>query len=138
MVEPQLTPEDLAEIKETRREFMLNRAVPLDVTTPFVTGIDEFTGLAISTPVTVTISGAVHTIQDKDRLLALGGRIKAGDLKVTFYWDDISGIITTIREATIAISSPWSGTPAREYIVDVLEEKGIGQPNRVELGLVLK
>jgi len=136
-----LSPEDIEEIKTTRLEFQAGREVPLDFEVERITGRDDFTGLPLSTTETVTVSGVVRTIKDDDTLLRHGGRVRAGDLAVVLYWDVANSVgLDELREAVVSIGSEWTaaGVRGRRYLVDVFDERGIGKPNRVELGLVLE
>lgn len=134
-LEPQLDEDDLELIRETRRDIHANRAVPVAIETIAVTGVNEFTGEPIGTPVRTTISGVVQAIIEEDRLLRLGGRIRTGDLKVTLLHQDVVDSIGLGSLHEAAVVYPASG--GRRYSVDVVEEAGLGRSSRVDLGLVL-
>lgn len=130
----QLSAEDVAEIKATRVQYMAGRVEPLEFVFPS-TSRDPVFGFPDGSDVSVTVSGNVQVVEEEDRLLRLGGRIAAGDLKVVLFWDDVDELLggfDRLRGATV-VRPPGSGT---RYLVDVFEEKGLGTPNRTEIGLV--
>lgn len=128
----QLTREDLDDIRATRREFMAVRAVPVEVLARVVAGTDEHFGTPEYTHQRVVVSGVVLEIEERDRLLRLGGRIRQGDLKLVLHNEDGEQIgLDRLRDSTLVISGA-------RYLSDVVSVQGIGIPNRVEIGLVLE
>ena len=134
MVDPQLDVDDIELIRNCRRDFMAGRQVRIDLKVDTVTGVDDYTDVPITTTSTVTVSGILQEIEDEDRLLLLGGRVRIGDTKLILHYDDIvpSVGIEELRRASINAPGP-SGV---DYIVDVLLEEGLGGPSRFEIGLV--
>ena len=125
--EPQLDAEALEIMKETRAAIHGGRAQPVAFDVFEVTAVDPETDLVTGTTTSGILSGVILVIEEQDRLLQLGGKIRVGDTKAVFLYDDIVNEISVdkLREATL-FHAIDSSLPEIPYLVDVMVVEGIG------------
>lgn len=128
---------DIELIKTTRQEIMSGRLKEIEIRLKDEIDIDSEYNLPLNiSDNIIPLSGTVSKIREEDRILSMGGKLNIGDTKVTFYYDDIVGVIDLeklLKSNTYLEVPKGSG---KVFIVDAIDENGIGTNNRVVLGLL--
>lgn len=75
---------------------------------PIIGTVDPYTEEVVLTgdPTWLNASGIVSQINERDALLGISGRVKTGDVSISYHYDSISSILNIREIELIEISSP--------------------------------
>jgi len=133
----QLNPYDIQDIKLTVLDMIRGRENPINFF--FVSGAvyDPYYDIPVSyMSGIVTVSGVIEEITEEDQILQMSGKLKVGDTKLIFYYDDLVQMLDVekLLDAETKLEVPAGS--GNYYVVEVVDENGIKISNRFMLGLV--
>ena len=123
----QLNPYDIQDIKLTVKEMIRGRENPINFF--FVSGavMDPYYDLPISyLSGVVTVSGVIEQIHEEDVILKMSGKLKVGDTKLIFYYDDLVTMLDVkkLLDAETKLEVPAGSEDY--YTVAAIDENGLG------------
>jgi len=129
---------DIAEIRRNVRAMIGGRESDIGFHTVDYVTFDEHYNLPSSELRTITeVSGVIGRVSDEDKMLIdMGGKLKVGDVKLTFYQDVLINAIdiTKLLQPETKVEIPASSNVF--YIIDAKDTTGIKFKNRIVLGMV--
>ena len=109
---PIILVEDIEQLRRTIEDFVPGADDPTLIRIHSTSGyVDPFTEVITfaSADVFIPISGVVGSVTERDELFGINGKIKVGDLKVTYRYDAISGYLNTEIESITLLTAGISG-----------------------------
>ena len=132
----QLNPYDIQDIKLTVREMIRGRENLINIFYASGVVLDPYYDTPISyLSGVVGVSGVIEKIHEEDVLLKMSGKLKIGDTKLIFYYDDLVTMIdvSKLLEPETKLEVPAGS--GRFYLTEAIDENGIKISNRYMLGL---